>query len=123
MSDKTTTTSDGGELFPAANFDDPKLALPPIDGKRINQIRVRFSGSVTLDRTNPEHVAWFRDTLKLGAEIDLGRLSGVIQQKPSRQAATKDGYAGDVAQTAVVKIHTIGGFAGGAASEAGDGEA
>lgn len=104
------------EAFPAADYDDPKLRLPEIDGKKVNQIAIRFSGSIVLDRSNPEHVAYFRDTLRLGAEIDLADLSGVVQQKPSRQAATKDGYAGDVRQTAVVKIHTVGGF-GGASDE------
>lgn len=101
-------------LDPSA-YDDPALRIPKVDGKKVDKISVRFSGTVELDRLNPEHVAFFRDTLKLGKEIDLADLSGVVQQKPPRQVATKDGYAGDVKQTAVVKIHTIGGF--GAASE------
>lgn len=115
-------TDDGQtEAFPAADFDNPELKLPQVDGKKVNQIGIRFSGNIVLDRTNVEHVAFFRDMLKLGAEVDfdeLGRLLyGTVQQKPSRQAATKEGYAGDVKQTAVVKIHTIGGFGGAPAGQ------
>lgn len=100
------------KAFDPSVYDNPKLRLPDVDGKKVDKIQVRFSGTVELDRLNPDHVAFFRDALRLGKEVDLGRLSGVVQQKPPRQVANKDGYAGDVRQTAVVKIHTIGGFGG-----------
>jgi hypothetical protein len=82
---KDAPVAEGQEqvVDPAA-YDDPRLKLDDVDGKRVDRISIRFSGTVDLERSNPEHVAKFR-SLKLG-------------------------YVGYDAQTVVVKVTDIGGF-------------
>lgn len=49
-------------------------------------------------------------------------LAGRVSNKPNRQVRDKEGYVGDVAQTAVITIDSIGGFGATVTSEPDDGE-
>jgi hypothetical protein len=98
--------------FDAGAYDDPRLRLDYVDGKRVDRISIRFAGTVDLDRTNPDHVDLYR-RLTLGKEVDFADmppLGGRVSNKPNRQVRDKEGYVGDVAQTAVITITDIGGF-------------
>jgi len=53
------------ELFAAAEYDSPELKLTTPDGQRVDEIAIGLGGEITLDRTDPEHVALIRD-LHLG---------------------------------------------------------
>lgn len=43
-------------LFDPAQYDTPELALPTVDGERITRIAAKVTGTIRLDRGNPEHV-------------------------------------------------------------------
>lgn len=106
------------EAFPASDYDNPKLALPYVDGHKIDKISVRFAGSVDLDRGNPAHVDLIR-SLSIGADVDFDKmppLAGYVSSKPPRSVRSGDGYRADVAQTTVVTITDIGGFGAAAAA-------
>jgi hypothetical protein len=108
-----TKPAEGQEqAFDAGAYDDPRLRLDYIDGKRIDEISIRFAGTVKLTRGNPDHVELYR-RLALGKEIDFADmppLSGIVTNKPSRQVRDANGYVADVHQTAVVTITDVGGF-------------
>lgn len=104
---------DQEQAFDAGKYDDPALALDRVDGKAVDGIAIRFSGTVTLDRKNREHVALYRKLI-LGREVDLGELmplTGRVVNKPTRQVLDANGYVSDVAQAAVIKVTDVGGFA------------
>jgi hypothetical protein len=103
---------DSTELFNPDEYDSPALKLDHVDGHKIDKISVRFSGSVDLDRNNPEHVSLFR-RFAIGADVDfqdMPPLSGYVSSKPPRSVRSGDGYRADVAQAAVITITDIGGF-------------
>jgi len=108
-----TQTTDQTQAFDDADYADPRLRLDQVDGKDVNKISVRFSGTVELTRTNPDHVALFR-RLVLGKEIDVAELlapTGRVVGRQNRQVLGSDGYVTDLVQTAVVSVTNIGGFA------------
>jgi hypothetical protein len=109
---KTAAAPEQEQAFDAGAYDDPRLRLDYVDGKRIDEISIRFSGTVKLTRGNPDHVELYR-RLALGKEIDFADmppLSGMVTNKPSRQVRDANGYVADVHQTAVVTITDVGGF-------------
>ena len=122
MTPRQKQTDDAGEqteAFDPAAYDDPRLAIDTVDGHKVDKISIRLSGSVELDRTNPEHVELF-NRLKIGADVDFDKmpeLAGYVSSKPPRAVRSGDGYRADVAQTCVITITDIGGF-GAAAAEA-----
>lgn len=106
------------EAFPASDYDNPALALPYIDGHKVDKISVRFAGSVDLDRGNADHVNLIR-ALSIGADVDFADmppLAGYVSSKPPRSVRSGDGYRADVAQTTVITITDIGGFGAAAAA-------
>lgn len=112
MTPTTATAPEQEQAFDAGAYDDPRLRLDYVDGKRIDEISIRFSGTVKLTRTNPEHVELYR-RLALGKEVDFADmppLAGIVTNKPSRQVRDGNGYVSDVHQTAVVTITDVGGF-------------
>lgn len=117
-----TAPAEQESAFDAGAYDDPRLRLDYVDGKRVDRISIRFAGTVDLDRTNPDHVDLYR-RLTLGKEVDFADmppLGGRVSNKPNRQVRDKEGYVGDVAQTAVITITDIGGFGSASSSEASD---
>jgi hypothetical protein len=112
MTPPTTTAPEQEAAFDAGQFDDPRLRLDYVDGKRIDEISIRFSGTVKLTRNNPDHVELYR-RLALGKDVDftdMPPLAGIVTNKPSRQVRDANGYVADVHQTAVVTITDVGGF-------------
>jgi hypothetical protein len=69
----------GEALFDRSQYEREDLAIPKVDGQPIDKIRVKFSGSVMLDRSDPADVALY-NKLVLGREAELrcsGKVSGV----------------------------------------------
>lgn len=60
----------GKKLFDPAQFDSPALRLDQVDGEDVQKIAAKFSGTVWLDRSNPDHVTLIRD-LRLGQTVTL----------------------------------------------------
>lgn len=112
----TKTKPETSELFDGAEYDDPKLRLPYVDEKPVDKISIRFSGTVDLDRMNPDHVELYR-RFTLGHKIVLGDVAGIVLNKPSRQVRDKEGYVSDVAQTAVLSVESVGGIGAPASQE------
>lgn len=105
-------TPEQTEAFDASEYDDPRLRLDQVDGKDVDEIAIRFSGTIELNRKSPEAVELYR-RFQLGHKIDLGEflpLFGMVVGKPNRQILDANGYVANVGQTAVVRITDVGGF-------------
>lgn len=92
-------------LFDPSDFDREDLALPKVDGHSIDKIALTFSGTVLLDRGNPDHVALFRRA-KIDADLELwiqGHGSGVTT-KPN---TNKDGDLDVVVSTRGLMIRSV----------------
>lgn len=68
--DRGLTQQGEKTLFDVAEYDDPSLALPGVDGRGIERIAIAFTGEVMLDRADKDHVALFK-RLKLGQTVEL----------------------------------------------------
>ncbi len=69
--------------FPAAIYD---LRVPAIDGLKAKTIRVRFTGTVDLDRTDHEHMRLI-EALRLGAPVRAVVVGGVAGKGFSHQGS------------------------------------
>ena len=49
-------------LFDPQLYETPELKLPPIDDQPIMGIAAKFSGTVRLERGNPDHVQFIRES-------------------------------------------------------------
>lgn len=92
-------------LFDPADYRDPTLALPQIDGHDIDRIAVQFSGEIMLDRSDRDHVAlWKR--IKLGQNVELW-----VEAKGTgfagKGATSKDGDLDVVVAKRTVTVHTL----------------
>lgn len=92
-------------LFDPADYRDPSLALPQIDGHDIDRIAVQFTGEIMLDRSDKDHVALWRG-MKLGREVELW-----VQVKGSgfsgKGATSKDGELDVVVAKRTVSVLTV----------------
>jgi hypothetical protein len=98
-------SGDGGELFDARDYTDPRLALDQIDEKDVDKIRLEFSGSVMLDRKSPEDVALMR-SLKLGKALEL-RVAATVSSKKHGYTTGKEGDLDAIVYTGGLKIDTV----------------
>ena len=106
------TTATQTSAFNANDYTDPRLRLPQVDGKDVTEIRVKFSGTITLERNNPFHVALYR-RLALGKELSADDLPlGLrVAGRHNLQKVDADGYVTDLLQTCVLQVTDLaGGF-------------
>lgn len=75
--------------FDATAYDRPGLQIQKVDGIGIDKIRVRFGGSVMLDRSDPADVALF-NKLTLGKEVEL-RVAGKVSKTATGWTTNRDG--------------------------------
>lgn len=101
--------SDGGgetsALFDARDYSDPRLTLDQIDDKDVDKIRIEFSGSVMLDRKNPEDVALMRG-LHLGQSLEL-RVAATVGSKKHGYTTGKEGDLDAIVYTGGLKVDTV----------------
>lgn len=71
-----------------------QLALPMIDGRAIDVLELQVTGTVKLDRSDPEDCKLIR-RLRLGAEVDL-KMSVCVSGSGGKISRDEDGYAKDV---------------------------
>lgn len=67
-----------GGLFDPEAYEDPRLNLENGDGRRIDDIAIGFTGTIVLNRRDPDDVAFYRD-LQLGKTVEFnfaGSVSG-----------------------------------------------
>ncbi len=93
------------EAFDAARYDDPELRIQKIDGQGIDKIRIAFTGSVMLDRSNKADVALFNKLL-LGKEVEL-RVAGKISKTATGWTTNRDGDLDAVVGERTVKVDTV----------------
>lgn len=92
-------------LFDKSHYDDPELALQKIDGEGVDDIVVKFSGSVTLNRTDPEDVALMR-AMKGGGDVSL-MIEGRCAKKAWSFSDDGDGGVKEVRLEHAVNVHTV----------------
>jgi hypothetical protein len=96
---------DAGELFDRSHYDREDLAIPAVDGEGIDRIRIRFTGSVMLDRSAPADVALF-NRLRLSKEVEL-RVAGRVSGVSTGYTTGKDGDLDAVVGERTVKVETV----------------
>ena len=91
--------------FDAAQYDKPELQIAKVDGQGIDKIRVAFSGSVMLDRSDPADVALF-NKLMLGKECEL-RVAGKVSKTATGWTTNREGDLDAVVGERTVKVDTV----------------
>lgn len=92
-------------LFDKAQYDSPELAIPKVDGQGIDKIRVAFTGSVMLDRSDPRDVALF-NKLTLGKDVEL-RVAGKVSRTATGWTTNREGDLDAVVGERTCKIDTV----------------
>ena len=80
------------------------LPIPTVDGLKADKLRVSISGTVELDRTDPDDLAWF-EAFKLGRDVNL-ELIATCTGKPQSFAPSEDG-PGVTSLVVSLRAHTI----------------
>jgi hypothetical protein len=112
MPRKPQTPPEQSTAFDPSEYDDPRLRLDPVDGKDVDEISIRFAGTITLNRKSPEAVELYKRFV-LGHKVDLGSfepLYGMVVGRNDRQVLDANGYVANVGQTVVVRVTDLGGF-------------
>jgi hypothetical protein len=92
-------------LFDRSQYEREELRLPKTDGRSIDKIRVKFSGSVLLDRLDPSDVELFR-ALALGQVVAL-RVEGQVAYAGTGWTTDRDGNLDAVIGERTLKVETI----------------
>lgn len=94
-----------GTLVDPADYTDPELALPKVDGESIDKIELAFSGRVFLDRSSKADVALFRD-LKLGRDVTL-MVEARCQGTGATGSTNREGDLDVVVGGKRLKVHSV----------------
>lgn len=94
-----------GELFDKSDYDREDIALPKVDGETTDKIAVKFSGTVLLERTDPNDVALMRK-MRLGGDITL-MVEAKCAGKGHGYTTSRDGELDAVVLTHAVRVHTV----------------
>lgn len=94
-----------GELFNASDYDREDLAIAKVDGNQIDRIKIKFAGSVMLDRSNPADVALF-NRLRLNQELEL-RVAGKVTGIGTGFTTGKDGDLDATVGSKTIKVDTV----------------
>jgi hypothetical protein len=97
--------ADAGELFDRSQYDREDLAIPKVDGKQIDKIRVSFGGSVLLDRSAPADVALF-NRLTLGHDVEL-RVSGKVGKSSTGFTTNREGDLDAIVGDRALRIDSV----------------
>lgn len=98
---------EGGQqpLLDRSQYETEPLAIQKVDGQPVDRIRIKLTGEVMLDRSDPADVALF-NRLKLGKAVEL-RVAGVVQRSAGAKATGKDGELDVIVGDKTLKIDTI----------------
>lgn len=102
-----TPTDEAGNptLIDRSQYEREDLAIAKVDGNAIDRIRIAFSGTVSLDRSEPADVALY-NRLVLGREVTLmveGRASGT----GAKEATGRDGDLDVIVGQKTVTVTTV----------------
>lgn len=96
-------TKDG--LFDRDAYQAPELRIDRVDGQEVDRIALKFSGRVTLDRTNPADVQLF-NRIRLGREVEL-RVSGKGARVGTGYTTSKGGDLEAVVGEREIRIDSV----------------
>lgn len=103
--DDTPPAADGGALFDKSQYEREDLQISKIDGQSVDKIRVKFSGSVMLDRSDPADVALY-NRLLLGEDCEL-RVAGNVSGSGGGKTTNKDGDLDAIVGQKTVTVDTV----------------
>lgn len=88
-------------LLDASVYD---LPIPTADGLKADKLRVSFTGTIELDRTNTDDLEWF-ESLRLGRDVTLD-VDALTVAKPQGYQPSEDG-PGVTTLQATLRVHTV----------------
>lgn len=94
-----------GELFDRDAYQAPGLRIDQVDGQEVDKIKIKFSGSVVLDRTKADDVALF-NRVRLGKDVEL-RVAGKGARVGTGYTTSKGGDLEAVIGEREVRIDTV----------------
>lgn len=105
--EETPETEETGQTaaFDKSRYDDPELAIKKVDNQQVDKIRIAFSGSVMLDRSNPADVALY-NKLTLGKEVEL-RVAGKVAKTSGGWTTNREGDLDVIVGERKVAIDTV----------------
>lgn len=92
-------------LFDRSQFEREELQIEKVDGIGIDKIRVKFSGSVMLDRSDPADVALY-NRLRMGRDVEL-RCAGKVAGAGAGWTTNREGNLDAVVGEKTVKVDTV----------------
>lgn len=96
---------DGQALFDRGAYQAPELRIDQVDGQEVDKIAIKFTGRVTLDRTDPQDVALF-NRIRLGRDVEL-RVSGRGARVGTGYTTSKGGDLEAVVGEREIRIDTV----------------
>lgn len=94
-----------GALFSKEQYDREDLQIDKIDGESVDKIKVKLSGSVMLDRSDPADVALY-NRLRLGKECEL-RIAGSVSGSGGGKTTNKDGDLDAIVGVKTVNVDSL----------------
>lgn len=94
-----------GTLFDRSQYEREDLAIAKVDGQQIDKIRVKFSGSILLDRSDPADVALY-NRLTMGKEVEL-RCAGKVTAVGAGWTTNRDGDLDAIVGEKAIKVETV----------------
>lgn len=97
---------DGAQpLFSPHAYDDPRLKLETKDGRHVNEIVLKFTGTITLNRRVPNDVALYK-SLTLGKEVSYRVEANVAGNADTIKPATEK--TGELlVGTRTLRVHSL----------------
>ena len=102
---ETPGDTTGKALFDRDAYQAPGLRIDQVDGQEVDKIKIKFSGSVSLDRTKANDVSLF-NRIRLGKEVEL-RVSGKGARVGTGYTTSKGGDLEAVVGEREVRIDTV----------------
>lgn len=94
-----------GELFDRSQYEREDLRLDKVDGNQVDRISLKFSGTVFLDRSDPNDIALYR-RLVLGRDVTL-QVEGRCNATAAKGATDREGDLDVVVGEKGIKVTTV----------------
>ena len=101
-----TAAQNGAGLFDRSQYDDPELAIAKVDGQEIDKIRLTFSGSVMLDRSDKADVALYNKLVLSDSTVTL-MVEGECTATGAKKNTNREGDLDVIVGVKGVKIGSV----------------
>jgi hypothetical protein len=92
-------------IIDRSQYEREDLQIPKIDGQTIDRIKIDFSGSLFLDRSEASDVAVY-NALRLGKDVDL-LVTAKCSKTGASGATDRDGNLDVVVGAKTLKVHSL----------------